>query len=174
MTVEHDVLNMQAGGQAIEPAFPLQQVERGYIQVIRLRTLIGWIGPVIGAIVLDRIVLADTPWGGMLLVAMPLFAAIAVALAPPRIWARLGYALEPAMLRVVRGWMFHSDTLVPLVRVQHLDVTRGPFDKMFGTATLIVHTAGTHHSIVSLPGLSPERAGELATAIRAHIQADLD
>jgi hypothetical protein len=37
-----------------------------------------------------------------------------------------------------------------------------------------VHTAGTHNSIVKLPGLSPERAGELAAIIRTHIQADLD
>jgi membrane protein YdbS with pleckstrin-like domain len=60
------------------------------------------------------------------------------------------------------------------VRVQHLDVSRGPFDKMFGTATLVVHTAGTHNSTVSLPGLSPERAAELSAIIRGHIQADLD
>jgi membrane protein YdbS with pleckstrin-like domain len=75
---------------------------------------------------------------------------------------------------VVRGWLWHVDTLVPLVRVQHLDIARGPLDKAFGTATLVVHTAGTHNSIVKLPGLSPERAGELAAIIRTHIQADLD
>ena len=58
-------------------------------------------------------------------------------------------------------------TVVPFVRVQHIDVTRGPFDKMFGTASLVVHTAGTHNSIVTLPGLSPERAAEIREAIRS-------
>lgn len=152
----------------------LQQVEPGFLKVIRVRTLIGWVPPVVGLIVLDRLVLAETPFGGALLVLAPLMALLAVTLAPRRIWARLGYALEPALLRVVRGWMFHTDTLVPLVRVQHLDIARGPLDKAFGTATLVVHTAGTHNSIVSLPGLSPERAGELAGVIRGHIKADLD
>ena len=160
--------------QPIDEESALQQVEPAYLQVIRLRTLVGWLPLVIAAVAIDRIFLADKPVGGLLLVAVPLMAIGAIAVAPQRIWARLGYALEPAMLRVVRGWMFHTDTLVPLVRVQHLDVARGPLDKMFGTATLAIHTAGTHNSIVSLPGLSPERAAELAAVIRTHIKADLD
>jgi membrane protein YdbS with pleckstrin-like domain len=152
----------------------LQQVERGYIQVIRAHTLLSWIPLIIGAVVLDRTLLQDSAVAGLLSVGVPLLAASSVLFAPSRIWARLAYALEPAMLRVVRGWLWHVDTLVPLVRVQHLDVSRGPFDKMFGTATLVVHTAGTHNSTVSLPGLSPERAAELSAIIRGHIQADLD
>jgi membrane protein YdbS with pleckstrin-like domain len=43
---------------------------------------------------------------------------------------------------------------------------------MFGTATLVVHTAGTHNSIVSLPGLSPDRAAEIRDTIRAHVHTD--
>jgi len=152
----------------------LQPVARGYVQVIRVRTLLAWIPPVIGAIVLDRAALADTAFAGLLLVAVPLLAGLTLVFAPRRIWSHLGYALEPAMLRVVRGYMFRTDTLVPLVRVQHLDVARGPIEKMFGTATLVVHTAGTHNSMVSLPGLSPARADELAQVIRGHVQADVD
>jgi len=77
-------------------------------------------------------------------------------------------------LRTVRGWLFHTDTVVPFVRVQHIDVTRGPIDKMFGTASLVVHTAGTHNSVVVLPGLAPERAAEIRDAIRAEIRADAE
>ncbi|GAA4000783.1 PH domain-containing protein [Sphingomonas humi] len=160
---------VHAGGPVgVEP------VERSYVNVIRARTLIAWLPVVIGAIVLDRVALRETDFSGLLLVAMPLLAVITAVTAPPRIWARIGYALEPALLRVVRGWLWHSDTAVPLVRVQHLDIARGPLDKMFGTATLAIHTAGTHNSIVSLPGLSPARAAELAAVIRTHIKADLD
>jgi membrane protein YdbS with pleckstrin-like domain len=159
--------------QSLDEA-PLQRVEPGYVQVIRARTLMAWLPFVVGAVVLDRTVLDASRLQGLLLVLVPLLAAFSVLFAPPRIWARLAYGLEPARLRVVRGWLWHVDTLVPLVRVQHLDVARGPFDKMFGTATLVVHTAGTHNSTVSLPGLSPERAAELSAIIREHIQADLD
>jgi membrane protein YdbS with pleckstrin-like domain len=175
MTAE--VLAPETGDAWLEggrEASAISHVEPSYVQVIRVRTLLAWLPVIIAAVVLDRAVLAATNVGGLLLVAVPLLAAITVLTAPPRIWMRLGYALEPAMLRVVRGWLFHTDTLVPLVRVQHLDIARGPLDKMFGTATLAIHTAGTHNSIVTLPGLSPERAAELAAVIRTHIKADLD
>lgn len=174
--IEPQLPGAHPGGdvQEEQDGSPLQPVERGYIQVIRARTLIGWLPFLVAAVVLDRTVLEGSGAQGLLLVAVPLLAAISVVTAPPRIWARLGWALEPAMLRVVRGWLWHVDTLVPLVRVQHLDVARGPFDKLFGTATLVVHTAGTHNSTVSLPGLDPERAAELSAIIRGHIQADLD
>jgi membrane protein YdbS with pleckstrin-like domain len=77
-------------------------------------------------------------------------------------------------LQVVRGWLFHTDTVVPFVRVQHLDVTRGPLDKMFGTASLVIHTAGTHNSIVTVPGLAPDRAGEIRDVIREHVRTDFE
>lgn len=171
---EGDLIAVEDEASGVIAPGLIQPVERSYVQVIRVRTLMAWLPFIVGAVVIDRMVLADTPLGGLLLVAVPLLALISTAVAPPRIWARLGYAPEPAMLRVVRGWLFHTDTLVPLVRVQHLDVARGPLDKMFGTATLAIHTAGTHNSIVSLPGLSPGRAAELAAVIRTHIKADLD
>ena len=91
---------------------------------------------------------------------------------PGRRYLRLAYALHPNLLRVVRGWLVHIDTIVPLVRVQHIDVTRGPLDKAFGTATLVVHTAGTHNSIVTLPGLAPEKASAIRDEIRQHIRTD--
>lgn len=151
---------------------PLERVERGYLQVLRVRTAILWVIPVAGSLILERAI--DGPFDGLLSVAIPLFALISIVTAPPRIWRRLGYRLTPSLLQVVRGWLFHTDTIVPFVRVQHIDVTRGPLDKAFGTASLIVHTAGTHNSIVRLPGLSPDRAAEIRDLIRGHIRSDLE
>lgn len=171
MTVEAPALP----GHRDAPAEPdLLPVEPGYVQVIRARTALAWLPVVAGALVLDWTLLDGSRWNGALSVAIPLLAIASLAVAPRRIWRRLGYRLEPDLLQVVRGWLFHVDTMVPFVRVQHIDVTRGPFDKMFGTASLVVHTAGTHNSIVILPGLSPQRAGELGQIIRSHIKADLD
>ena len=152
----------------------LLPVERGYINVLRIRTLLTWLPLMIGGVILDRAVLDGTRWQGALLILLPLLAAITVVIAPPRIWLRLGYRLAPNLLQVVRGWVFHTDTVVPFVRVQHIDVTRGPLDKAFGTASLVVHTAGTHNSIVTLPGLAPERAAEIRELIRGHIRSDLE
>jgi membrane protein YdbS with pleckstrin-like domain len=144
------------------------------VQVIRVRTLLSWVPLMIGATVLDRAVLDGWAVQGAVPVAIGLFALISTIAAPPRIWQRLRYRLHPTLLQALRGWLFHTDTIVPFVRVQHIDVTRGPWDKLFGTATLVVHTAGTHNSIVTLPGLSPERAGEIRELIRGHIRSDLE
>ena len=152
----------------------IQSVEPSYRNALRARAAIFWIPLFIASLVLDRTVLALTSIAGL---APSLIGAVALSgiiIAPDRIYRRLGYAIDGRLLRTVRGWLFHADTIVPFVRVQHIDVTRGPFDKLFGTATLVVHTAGTHNSIVTLPGLSPERAAEIREAIRNEIRADAD
>jgi hypothetical protein len=126
------------------------------------------------ALVVDNQLLADTPVSSLLPVLIGAIGLSAITVAPDRIYRRLGYAIDGRLLRTVRGWIFHTDTVVPFVRVQHIDLTRGPFDKLFGTASLVVHTAGTHNSIVVLPGLSPDRAAEIREAIRNEIRADVD
>ena len=150
----------------------LRPVEPAYRHVLRARLLVLWIPLIVAAVVFDQLLLDDTPAFGLPTTAMPLFALIAVTFAPKRIYDRLRYGLAGGQLRLLRGWLFHTDTIVPLVRVQHLDVTRGPLDKLFGTASLIVHTAGTHNSVVTVPGLAPERAAEMRDVIRDQVRTD--
>jgi uncharacterized protein len=153
-------------GPALEP------VEPGYKNVLRVRLAVFWLALWAAGTVLDQVALKETDFAGFPTMAIPILAATAVIAAPRRIYDRLRYRLTERMLQVVRGWLFHVDTVVPLVRVQHIDVTRGPLEKMFGVATLVVHTAGTHNSIVTLPGLAPERAAAIRDIIRDHVRTD--
>lgn len=154
-----------------EQGSPLLPVEPGYKNVMRVRMALTWVPLIFGAIFLER-AFDETPLYGLPSTLVPLIALITIALAPQRIYRHLRYRLGERLLQVLRGWMFHSDTIVPFVRVQHMDVTRGPLDKMFGTATLVIHTAGTHNSIVTVPGLAPERAEEIREIIREHVRTD--
>lgn len=147
-------------------------VEPGYKNVLQVRLGITWLFAVAVATIVDYSLLERFGFGLVLPIAVLVAAAAIVGIAPQRIYRRLRYRMTEQVLQVLRGWLFHTDTVVPLVRVQHLDVTRGPIDKMFGTASLIIHTAGTHNSIVALPGLSPERAGEMRDTIREHVRTD--
>ena len=153
---------------------PIQPVEPGYRNVLRLSAAMFWLPMLVGSLILDRLVLHELPVAGLAPVLVGLTAFSAILVAPERIYRRLGYSVDGELLRVVRGWLFHSDTLVPFVRVQHIDVKRGPLDKLFGTATLVVHTAGTHNSIVSLPGLSPDTAAAIREDIRGSIRSDTE
>ena len=152
----------------------LQLVEPAYRNALRLRAALFWLPLFVGALVLNRLVLADTPVSGLLPALIGLIALSGILVAPERIYRRLGYAIDGRLLRTVRGWLFHADTIVPFVRVQHIDVVRGPVDKLFGTASLVVHTAGTHNSLVTVPGLSPDRAAQIREAIRSEIRADAE
>ncbi len=152
----------------------LQHVEPGYRHVLRLRLLVLWLPLLVGALIADNAALADTPFYRLATIAVLLIAIPVVVIAPQRIYRRLRYGLTERLLQVVRGWLFHTDTIVPFVRVQHLDVIRGPLDKLFGTATLVVHTAGTRNSIVTVPGLGPDRAAEIRDIIREHIRTDFE
>jgi uncharacterized protein len=153
---------------------PLSPVEPGYKQVLRARAVLFWLPVSLAAIIADQVLLAAMPFHWLPSLLVGLLAVLAIFVAPARRYRRLGYALHPNLLQVVSGWLFHTDTIVPLVRVQHIDVTRGPLDKTFGTATLIVHTAGTHNSIVVLPGLAPEKASDIRDEIRRHIRSDFE
>jgi membrane protein YdbS with pleckstrin-like domain len=166
---------MEAGGisQADEQS-PLLPVEPGYKNALRLRFTSLWGFLAVAALVFDRTLLAETPFAGLLPIAAIVLGLATVIFLPAKTYRRLRYRLTDRLLQVTRGWTFHTDTVVPLVRVQHLDVVRGPIDKMFGIATLVVHTAGTHNSIVTVPGLAPDRAAEIRDIIREHVRTDFE
>ena len=78
--------------------------------------------------------------------------------------------LDEDRLRVERGYLFYSDTVVPLGPVQHIDVDQGPIMRRYDLATLTVHTAGNHGASVSLPGLRHDDAVAMREAIREYIK----
>jgi len=157
----------------MDDATPLLNVEPGYRNVLRARLAINWAILCVPAFILGRVFLSETPWAAAPPIAVAIVGGTVLIVAPSRIYRRLLYRLDYRLLQVMRGWLFHTDTIVPLVRVQHLDVVRGPFDKMFGTASLVVHTAGTLNSIVTLPGLAPDRATQIRDVIREQVRSDL-
>jgi hypothetical protein len=150
----------------------LAAVEPGYKNVLRCRLGIIWLALAALALVIDNMLFQTTPFAAIVPLAVLIAGSAVVAIAPQRIYHRLRYRLTGQLLQVLRGWLFHVDTVVPLVRVQHIDVVRGPLDKTFGTASLVVHTAGTHNSTVTVPGLAPERAAEIRDIIREHVRTD--
>jgi membrane protein YdbS with pleckstrin-like domain len=71
------------------------------------------------------------------------------------------YALRDTELVLVRGVFNRVHTIVPLRRIQHLDVSQDIFEREYDLGKLIIHTAGTRSSDVVLPGLEIEEAERL-------------
>lgn len=153
---------------------PLLPVEPGYKHVLRTRLLLQWAVLSAVAVIADQALLSDSAFHGLPSTLVSLLGIVSVVVVPQRIYARIGYRLGDRLLQVVRGWLFRTDTIVPFVRVQHIDVTQGPVEKLFGVAALVVHTSGTHNSIVTVPGLAPDRAAEIRDIIREHVRTDFE
>ena len=83
---------------------------------------------------------------------------------------RIGWKLDGDGFATRRGGLWRSETLVPVSRVQHLDLERGPIERQLGLATLVVHTAGTRMAAVKLPLLALADA----EALRAHLARQVE
>lgn len=79
------------------------------------------------------------------------------------------YELRSEDLRLVRGIWRRVDTIVPLRRIQHLDVTQDIIERNYELGSLVVHTAGTRSSSVTLPGLLHEEAARLRDELKQFI-----
>ncbi len=62
---------------------------------------------------------------------------------------------------VKRGRLWQWETRVPTTRVQHLDLKRGPLERIHGLASVILHTAGTRLSAISVSGMELHDAERL-------------
>jgi len=80
---------------------------------------------------------------------------------PQRAYRGWGYRLDAKVLEIKEGIWFRSLTLLPLSRLQHVDLNAGPIERGLELASLVFHTAGTHNAIIVLPGLEAGRAKEL-------------
>lgn len=88
---------------------------------------------------------------------------------------RLTYwRLDEQALGVRRGHLWQSESHVPVSRVQHLDLRRGPLERAAGLATLIVHTAGTRLNTVAIAGLDQADAGRLRDRLARQLDHDDD
>ncbi|MFP7171891.1 PH domain-containing protein [Terribacillus sp. FSL K6-0262] len=77
-------------------------------------------------------------------------------------WKRWRYEVFEQEIYIQSGIFIVTQTIIPMIRVQHVDTEQGPILKKFGLATVSVSTAATTHQI---PALALEEALELRDRI---------
>lgn len=82
------------------------------------------------------------------------------------------FDLRPEELYLERGILTRVKTIVPLRRIQHLDVSQNIIEREFELGRLVVYTAGTQSNNVVLPGLNYEEAEHLRNEVRHYILED--
>ena len=110
-------------------------------------------------------------WAGVplpfVLVPLPvalLLAAGGVLIVPDLLWRHWRYQVGEEEIDLQRGLLTLTRTLIPMARVQHVDMRRGPLQRRFGLASVVLYTAaGSSH----IPGL----AVDTAKAVRDRVAA---
>lgn len=82
-----------------------------------------------------------------------------------RRWRFAQWKLDETGLHAKRGHFWRKEILIPRSRVQHLDIERGPIERHFKLATLIVHTAGTRQHALRQSGFNDADAVALRDAL---------
>jgi membrane protein YdbS with pleckstrin-like domain len=146
-------------------------LDKGQLWVMRIHAaaaalLLLLAGAVAEAVLRDQIGLPR----GVILLPLLLISIWIVFLAPARRFHAWGYGMDAEELQVRRGLLTQVHTVVPLDRIQHIDLAQGPLERSFGVSRLVVHTAGTLHSQVLLPGLARPTAEAMRDEIRARIR----
>ncbi len=106
------------------------------------------------------------------LVAAGITLALVVAGTAPALWftrnrfRSWSYLERDEDLIVERGVLFRRLSVVPYGRMQFVDVTAGPIDRMFRLATVRLHTAAAA-SDARIPGLERDEAARLRDRLAA-------
>jgi hypothetical protein len=119
---------------------------------------------VLGAVVGAVSVALDAPiWVGPAVFTALFALGVTRAFLRYRSWS---YRVRADSLFLDRGVLTRVRTVVPYVRIQHVDASRGPVERTFGLATVVVYTAGSRGADVSIPGLTPEDADDLQERLK--------
>lgn len=71
------------------------------------------------------------------------------------------FELRADAIYLERGVFTRVRTVVPFVRIQHVDSRRGPLERVVGLASCVVYSAGSRGADVRIPGLTPDDADDL-------------
>jgi membrane protein YdbS with pleckstrin-like domain len=129
-----------------------------------LAWMLGGAGAAVMATVLAVVALGPRP---LVVVAACLVAVGSVLVVPLLRYRTWRYAVREEEIDLRHGTFVVRRTIVPMVRVQHVDTSVTPLGQIFGITTLTVHTAAGKHSV---PGLAAAVADRLRAQIAGAIR----
>ena len=136
---------------------PWQRLARAYLWSELIELAVGIVLVAVASVVLTAWTRTWGPWA--IGAAIEVFL-IALVVITPRQVRSFGYQLRADDMVMRRGILFQREIAVPYGRLQLVDVTHGPLDRLLGIAQLKLVTAAASAAVV-LPGLTQAAATEL-------------
>lgn len=155
---------------------PPNQLDPRAIPLWRINAAAGVLPPLAGA-AFAAFLLGRTdrlpPWVGPVLVAVAVAWAVwEVGPMPALRWRTWRYAIGEREVDLQRGWWTRTRTIVPMARIQHVDTARGPLQRRFGLASVVLYTAAGANEIPALDEATAAAAREKIAAL-ANVREDL-
>ncbi|PLS01398.1 PH domain-containing protein [Neobacillus cucumis] len=122
-----------------------------------IRSVIGWI---ITGVILLLLNVFDVPfWISTILITLGvIFPIYHIFISPLFRWKSWRYEVREVEVELEEGIFIKRRTLIPMVRVQHVDTVQGPLLRKYRLSSVLVHTAATGHEI---PALEEDEAEKL-------------
>ncbi|MBD8069677.1 PH domain-containing protein [Bacillus sp. PS06] len=153
---------------------PRKQISKRALPAWRISATIssavGWL-IVIGAFIMNR--MFDWPfWLFLLLLSASIIETIVSVFIIPNVrWKRWRYEVFEHEVEIQQGVFVVKRTIIPMMRVQHVDTKQGPILRAYDLASVTISTAATVHEI---PALDLDEADELRDFISRLARVDDD
>ncbi|WP_438448873.1 PH domain-containing protein [Gorillibacterium sp. sgz5001074] len=149
----------------METRMPVERIDRRMIRVWRLTAWLAGGGLLLAAAgLLAAWYMWSWPWwlGAVAALAGVLEIGLAGYVRPPYMWRTWRYEIREDEIDLLRGFWTVRRTVIPMVRVQHVDLKMGPVMRRYGLAGITFSTAAGSHEI---PGLDAGTADEVRQRI---------
>ncbi|MDZ4170176.1 MAG: PH domain-containing protein [Coriobacteriia bacterium] len=131
----------------------------------RLQTLVSMALPILGALLflgLGPTMGVPLSWPLIVLLCVLIVLLLSQTIAPELRYRRWRWEVLEEEIRLQEGLIVVSQTVIPMVRVQHVDTSQGPIMGALGLSDVHISTAAGRHTI---PALADEHAAQLRDRI---------
>lgn len=104
----------------------------------------------------------DLIWPIIITTAVLALALLNLWLSPNLRYRYWRYEIRAEEADLQHGWLTRTRQLIPMSRIQHVDTRRGPMDRRFGLASVVLYTAAG-------PAYIPALATDVAADVRDRI-----
>jgi hypothetical protein len=141
------------------------RLDRRFIVWRTLQALF-WAAGVLGGLgALYAFVAGSRPWVGPVLVVLGVIYAVNITVMPTVRYRVHRWETTDQAVYALQGWLTRKWQIVPVSRIQSIDVEAGPLQQALGIATVKVTTASSEGAI-TIEGLAAAVAGETAQQLK--------
>ncbi|MDO3382184.1 PH domain-containing protein [Gilvimarinus algae] len=152
---------------------PWRPIDPSYQSVLRIVVCLVALLPLAACVAVVLFELEGLVLPAKLLAALILLLVVFLLLVwVPRRVAHTQYLLRELDVHKSTGYWWHATVSAGHNRIQHIEVTQGPLERVYGLSKLVLYTAGGGQSDIKIPGLPSETAKRLKNYLTDRITSE--